>query len=228
MRRLVEFSLEHRLVVLLLAGLLVVGGWIAFRSLPIDAFPDVSPTQVKVIVKAPGMTPEEEAVAREQDAPVAHRDLDEAVVIAVGPVEAVEAEQTQAPHKCPQVAVEHEARRTQGLGPQPDQRPHVEGLEDGVHADPLTCPGAVLPTHRVPVDEDDLDLGVGHPVGLDQVLDRLGLDRAMPDATRAMLPWKQPAQLRVEAQVEPLLRHGGTAPELRPRPRPAASCAGRP
>ena len=31
----------------------------AFRSLPIDAFPDVSSTQVKVIMKAPGMTPEE-------------------------------------------------------------------------------------------------------------------------------------------------------------------------
>ena len=28
-------------------------------ELPIDAFPDVSSTQVKIIVKAPGMTPEE-------------------------------------------------------------------------------------------------------------------------------------------------------------------------
>ena len=28
-------------------------------TIPIDAFPDVSPTQVKIIVKAPGMTPEE-------------------------------------------------------------------------------------------------------------------------------------------------------------------------
>ncbi|WP_214278444.1 efflux RND transporter permease subunit, partial [Escherichia coli] len=34
-------------------------GWYAFRNLPIDAFPDVSSTQVKVILKAPGMTPEE-------------------------------------------------------------------------------------------------------------------------------------------------------------------------
>lgn len=32
---------------------------LAFRGLPIDAFPDVSSTQVKIIVKAPGMTPEE-------------------------------------------------------------------------------------------------------------------------------------------------------------------------
>jgi hypothetical protein len=31
----------------------------AFLGLPIDAFPDVSTTQVKIILKAPGMTPEE-------------------------------------------------------------------------------------------------------------------------------------------------------------------------
>ncbi len=57
--RLVQFALAQRLFVLL-AGLLLVGaGWLAFKNLPIDAFPDVASTQVKVIMKAPGMTPEE-------------------------------------------------------------------------------------------------------------------------------------------------------------------------
>ncbi len=57
--RLVQFALSQRLFVLL-AGLLLMGaGWLAFKNLPIDAFPDVSSTQVKVIMKAPGMTPEE-------------------------------------------------------------------------------------------------------------------------------------------------------------------------
>ncbi len=57
--RLVQFALAQRLFVLL-AGLLLMGaGWLAFKNLPIDAFPDVSSTQVKVIMKAPGMTPEE-------------------------------------------------------------------------------------------------------------------------------------------------------------------------
>ena len=57
--RLVQFSLSQRLFVLL-ATLLVAGaGWYAYRGLPIDAFPDVSSTQVKIIMKAPGMTPEE-------------------------------------------------------------------------------------------------------------------------------------------------------------------------
>ncbi|MHB1052079.1 MAG: efflux RND transporter permease subunit [Thiobacillus sp.] len=57
--RLVQFSLSQRLFVLL-ATLIVAGaGWMAYLGLPIDAFPDVSSTQVKIIMKAPGMTPEE-------------------------------------------------------------------------------------------------------------------------------------------------------------------------
>ncbi|MEW5942629.1 MAG: CusA/CzcA family heavy metal efflux RND transporter [Pseudomonadota bacterium] len=57
--RIVEFALTQRLLVLLATLLLVGAGAYAFRNLPIDAFPDVSSTQVKIILKAPGMTPEE-------------------------------------------------------------------------------------------------------------------------------------------------------------------------
>ncbi len=57
--RLIQFALTQRLFVMLAAALLAGGGWYAFRDLPIDAFPDVSSTQVKIIMKAPGMTPEE-------------------------------------------------------------------------------------------------------------------------------------------------------------------------
>jgi len=57
--RLIEFSLTQRLLVLVAALILIGGGAIAFNGLPIDAFPDVSSTQVKVIMKAPGLTPEE-------------------------------------------------------------------------------------------------------------------------------------------------------------------------
>lgn len=57
--RLIEFSLRQRLMVLLVAFALAVAGAIAFLKLPIDAYPDISPTQVKMILKAPGMTPEE-------------------------------------------------------------------------------------------------------------------------------------------------------------------------
>lgn len=57
--RLVQFALTQRLLVIIATLALVAAGVYAFRELPIDAFPDVSSTQVKIIVKAPGMTPEE-------------------------------------------------------------------------------------------------------------------------------------------------------------------------
>jgi len=59
MANLIRFALGQRLMMLLLVALLAGGGYYAFKNIPIDAFPEVSPTQVKVIVKAPGMTPEE-------------------------------------------------------------------------------------------------------------------------------------------------------------------------
>jgi len=57
--RLVEFALTQRMLAAALTVLLVGAGISAFQELPIDAFPDVSTTQVKIIMKAPGMTPEE-------------------------------------------------------------------------------------------------------------------------------------------------------------------------
>jgi cobalt-zinc-cadmium resistance protein CzcA len=57
--RLVEKALAARVAIIGLA--LALAGWGAwsFANLPIDAFPDISSTQVKIIMKAPGMTPEE-------------------------------------------------------------------------------------------------------------------------------------------------------------------------
>jgi cobalt-zinc-cadmium resistance protein CzcA len=57
--KLVEFALTQRMLAGAMTLLLIGAGLSAFRELPIDAFPDVSTTQVKIIMKAPGMTPEE-------------------------------------------------------------------------------------------------------------------------------------------------------------------------
>ncbi|WML89659.1 CusA/CzcA family heavy metal efflux RND transporter [Thiothrix lacustris] len=54
-----EFSLAQRWLILGLTLALAGLGIHSFQQLPIDAFPDVSTTQVKLILKAPGMTPEE-------------------------------------------------------------------------------------------------------------------------------------------------------------------------
>lgn len=57
--RIIEFSLKQRIIILLGALGILVFGVYSFLKIPIDAFPDISSTQVKIIMKAPGMTPEE-------------------------------------------------------------------------------------------------------------------------------------------------------------------------
>ena len=57
--RILEYSLKNRLLVVLLALAVVGGGALALTKLPIDAFPDVSPTLVQVVTESPGLAPEE-------------------------------------------------------------------------------------------------------------------------------------------------------------------------
>lgn len=56
---LIEHSLKQRLLICVFTIGLLFAGWTAYQTIPIDAFPDVSSTQVKIIIKSPGMTPEE-------------------------------------------------------------------------------------------------------------------------------------------------------------------------
>ncbi|WOE31516.1 MULTISPECIES: CusA/CzcA family heavy metal efflux RND transporter [unclassified Acinetobacter] len=59
LKRIIAFSLSQRILVLLIGLAISVAGYMAFTKLPIDAFPDVSSTQVQIVMKSPGMTPEE-------------------------------------------------------------------------------------------------------------------------------------------------------------------------
>ncbi|MEE4302023.1 MAG: CusA/CzcA family heavy metal efflux RND transporter [Pseudomonadales bacterium] len=56
---LIRFSLTQRLLIVLATALLATAGWYAYDTTPVDAFPEVSVPQVKIILKSPGMTPEE-------------------------------------------------------------------------------------------------------------------------------------------------------------------------
>ncbi|MDE3042825.1 MAG: efflux RND transporter permease subunit [Nitrospirota bacterium] len=56
---LLEFSLRQRILILGLACLLSITGVFAFRSIPIDAYPDVTNIQVQVLTDAPGLSPVE-------------------------------------------------------------------------------------------------------------------------------------------------------------------------
>ncbi|WP_104761033.1 efflux RND transporter permease subunit [Helicobacter cetorum] len=55
----IEFSLRQRVVIIVCAFLTLFFGTYSFISTPVDAFPDISPTQVKIILKLPGSSPEE-------------------------------------------------------------------------------------------------------------------------------------------------------------------------
>ncbi len=59
MNKLIELALRNPLLVIVFTVCLIGGGLYAAKDLPIDAFPDVSSTQVKIIMKSPGLTPEE-------------------------------------------------------------------------------------------------------------------------------------------------------------------------
>ena len=59
MNKFIHFALHQRLFFTLLALVLLGFGIKAYNALPVDAFPDISPTQVKIIIKSNGMTPAE-------------------------------------------------------------------------------------------------------------------------------------------------------------------------
>ena len=59
LRRLVEFALTQRAFTLFCAAVVAGLGAYAFLHIPIDAFPNIAQVQTKIILKAPGMTPEE-------------------------------------------------------------------------------------------------------------------------------------------------------------------------
>ncbi|MGA7755147.1 MAG: CusA/CzcA family heavy metal efflux RND transporter [Candidatus Sulfotelmatobacter sp.] len=58
-RRVVDFALSNRLLVLAFALMLFGGGIVAFRDLPIEAYPDVADNYVEVITQWPGISAEQ-------------------------------------------------------------------------------------------------------------------------------------------------------------------------
>ncbi|MDH4185577.1 MAG: CusA/CzcA family heavy metal efflux RND transporter [Nitrospira sp.] len=55
----ISFSIRQRIVVLVLAVCLVLGGLHALTTITIDAFPDVTNVQVQILTEQPGLSPEE-------------------------------------------------------------------------------------------------------------------------------------------------------------------------
>src|SRR5437764_4713110 len=58
-RALVDYALDNRFLILSAAILLLIWGYISFRGLPIEAYPDVANNYVQVITQWPGRAAEE-------------------------------------------------------------------------------------------------------------------------------------------------------------------------
>src|SRR5471030_3311928 len=58
-RKLVDFALGNRLVVLAITALMLAWGVISFERLPVEAYPDIADNYVTVITQWPGRSAEE-------------------------------------------------------------------------------------------------------------------------------------------------------------------------
>src|ERR1700761_243424 len=59
LRGIIGFSLKNKYLILCLSGILIVAGIITFREMPIEAFPDVTNTEITVITQWPGQSSEQ-------------------------------------------------------------------------------------------------------------------------------------------------------------------------
>ena len=59
MEKIIPFVLRNRLLMVVLGTLVLAGGVYSYRQLPVDAFPDVTPTLVQVFTETAGLAPEE-------------------------------------------------------------------------------------------------------------------------------------------------------------------------
>src|SRR6266540_1307659 len=71
MNGIVAFSLRHRVLMVLMFVLILLGGIIAFRELNIEAYPDPTPPMVDVITQSPGLSAEEIELRFDRDRDVA-------------------------------------------------------------------------------------------------------------------------------------------------------------
>ena len=59
MNKIIDYVLRNRLLILVFAIIVMAAGYMSYKQLPIDAFPDVSPNLVQVFTQTEGLAPEE-------------------------------------------------------------------------------------------------------------------------------------------------------------------------
>lgn len=59
MEKLILFVMHNRLLMIVFGLIVMIAGWFSYQQLPVDAFPDVTPTLVQVFTETEGLAPEE-------------------------------------------------------------------------------------------------------------------------------------------------------------------------
>jgi len=59
LRGIIGFSLKNKYLILCFSGVLIIAGIITFSEMPIEAFPDVTNTEITVITQWPGQSAEQ-------------------------------------------------------------------------------------------------------------------------------------------------------------------------
>ncbi len=59
MKKIIDFALKNRLLIIVLGIIIMAAGYLSYKNLPVDAFPDVSPSLVQVFTTTEGLAPEE-------------------------------------------------------------------------------------------------------------------------------------------------------------------------
>ena len=59
LKNIIAFSLKNRYFIFFCTGLLLISGIITFKNMPIEAFPDVTNTEISIITQWPGRSAEE-------------------------------------------------------------------------------------------------------------------------------------------------------------------------
>src|SRR6202790_838828 len=59
LKSVIGFSLKNKYFILFAASLLIVSGVVTFMDMPIEAFPDVTNTEISIITQWPGRSAEE-------------------------------------------------------------------------------------------------------------------------------------------------------------------------
>ncbi|MFA6041206.1 MAG: efflux RND transporter permease subunit, partial [Methylophilus sp.] len=70
LEKLISFSLQQRVFILIASIALIIIGWLAVSNLPIEAFPDVQDVNVQIVTQVPGLASEE--VERVVTLPIEH------------------------------------------------------------------------------------------------------------------------------------------------------------